>query len=181
MDKMRYRVIRTARRTIALEIRPDGNVVVRCPYGMSDTRIWEFIKSKETWIHKKLAQQPKQVIHLSVEQLCALADSAAQYIPQRVAHYAAAMGVSYGRVTIRNQRTRWGSCSSKGNLNFNCLLMLAPVQVVDYVVVHELGHRLHMNHSANFWATVAKHMPDYALWRKWLKDNGIALLAQLPE
>jgi predicted metal-dependent hydrolase len=90
------------------------------------------------------------------------------------------MGVTYGRITVRSQKTRWGSCSSTGNLNFNCLLMLAPEQVVDYVVVHELCHRLHMNHSADFWKLVAAYLPDYARWRKWLKENGEELLSHLP-
>ena len=117
---------------------------------------------------------------MTPDQVRTLADRARQDIPQRVKHYACQMGVSYGRITIRSQRTRWGSCSSKGNLNFNCLLMLAPMQVIDYVVVHELCHRLHMNHSAAFWTEVAKIMPDYALWRKWLKENGRAILTQLP-
>jgi predicted metal-dependent hydrolase len=116
---------------------------------------------------------------MSREQLRALAERAVEEIPKRVAHYAALMGVTYGRITIRNQKTRWGSCSSKGNLNFNCLLMLAPEQVMDYVVVHELSHRIYMNHSAAFWKTVEAYMPEYAQWRKWLKDNGTSLMAQL--
>lgn len=179
MDKIPYRVMRSARRTVAIQIQPDGTVLVRCPYNMSDRRVEELVTGKEHWVRKKLKQQPTQVTPMSKEQLHLLADRAAQYIPQRVAHYAADMGVSYGRITIRSQHTRWGSCSSKGNLNFNCLLMLAPAPVVDYVVVHELCHRLHMNHSASFWAAVEKHMPDYAMWRKWLKENGTALLMQI--
>ena len=89
------------------------------------------------------------------------------------------MGVSYGRITIRCQKTRWGSCSAKGNLNFNCLLMLAPPEVADYVVVHELCHRKHMNHGAAFWSEVARILPDYARHRAWLKENGSRLLARL--
>lgn len=175
-----YRIIRSQRRTVAIEIREDGVVLIRCPLTMSDSRVMQQIKTKENWIRKKLAQLPVGVTPLSAEQLQALAKQARRYIPERVAHYAARMGVTYGRITIRNQKTRWGSCSSKGNLNFNCLLMLAPAQVVDYVVIHELCHRLHMNHSSAFWITVEKYMPDYALWRKWLKANGAGMLAQLP-
>lgn len=180
MKEITYRVIRSPRRTAAIQIRPDGTVLVRCPNSMPDSRVRELVKSKENWIRKKLAQQPAQAEPMSGSQLHALADKALQYIPKRVAYHAARMGVTYGRITIRNQKTRWGSCSSKGNLNFNCLLMLAPAQVAEYVVVHELSHRIHMNHSAAFWATVEKYMPDYALWRKWLKENGSALMAQLP-
>ena len=180
MKEITYRILRSQRRTTAIEIKPDGTVLVRCPHRMSDARVRELVQSKASWIHKKLAAQPTQASTMTGEQLRALADNALRYIPERVKYYAARMGVTYGRITIRNQKTRWGSCSGKGNLNFNCLLMLAPAQVVDYVVVHELCHRIHMNHSAPFWAEVAKAMPDYAHWRKWLKDNGRTLLAQLP-
>ena len=95
--------------------------------------------------------------------------------------YAPRIGVSYGRITIRSQRTRWGSCSAQGNLNFNCLLSLCPEEVRDYVVIHELCHRKEMNHSPKFWAEVEKVMPDYARHRKWLKENGGSLIARLPE
>jgi len=93
-------------------------------------------------------------------------------IPQRVRKYAPIIGVEYGRITIRMQKSRWGSCSSKGNLNFNCLLMAMPEEIRDYVVVHELCHRLQMNHSDKFWAEVEKIIPDYKAKRKWLRGNG---------
>ncbi|MDE6567167.1 MAG: M48 family metallopeptidase, partial [Lachnospiraceae bacterium] len=94
-------------------------------------------------------------------------------------YYARQIGVDYGRITIRNQKTRWGSCSGKGNLNFNCLLMLAPAEIQDYVVVHELCHRREMNHSPRFWAEVAKIMPDYQERRKWLKEHGQEIMRRM--
>ena len=100
-------------------------------------------------------------------------------IPGRVAHFAPLVGVTYGRITVRNQRTRWGSCSSKGNLNFNCLLMLAPPGILDYVVVHELCHRKEMNHSPKFWAEVAKVMPDYKERQKWLRTEGSSIMRRM--
>ena len=101
-------------------------------------------------------------------------------LPEKVQQFARQMGVTYGRITVRSQRTRWGSCSAKGNLSFNCLLMLCPEEVQDYVVIHELCHRKEMNHSAAFWTEVEKHCPNYRSHRKWLKDNGSALIGRLP-
>ena len=101
-------------------------------------------------------------------------------IPERVSYFAPQVGVTYGNITIRSQRTRWGSCSSKGNLNFNCLLMLVPREVLDYVVVHELCHRKEVNHSPRFWAEVERILPDYKIRQTWLKDNGSQLIGRLP-
>ncbi len=96
---------------------------------------------------------------------------------EEVAEY---MGVKYGRIAIRAQRSRWGSCSSKGNLNFNRLLVLLPENVQRYVVVHELCHLNEMNHSKRFWAEVAKYQPTYKADRKQLKELEGALLSRIP-
>ena len=95
---------------------------------------------------------------------------ALKFIPERVEYYAELMGVSYGRITIREQKTRWGSCSCKGNLNFNWKLMLMPPEILDYVVVHELAHRKEMNHSRDFWKIVEQVLPDYQERRKRLRE-----------
>ena len=100
-------------------------------------------------------------------------------IPERVRYYAAKLGITYGHVAIRAQRSRWGSCSSKGNLNFNCLLMLTPPEVIDSVVVHELCHRKEMNHSKQFYAEVLRVFPDYHKWDRWLKENGPAIMRRM--
>ena len=93
-------------------------------------------------------------------------------IEERTAFFHKITGGNYTSITIRDQKTRWGSCSAKGNLNFNWKLVLMPPEILDYVVVHELAHRLQMNHSAAFWAEVGKILPDYRERRQWLKVNG---------
>ena len=177
-----YPLFRSSRKTISIVIKPTGEVEVRCPKKCSRRDVEAFLISKAAWIQghlEKIAERPAGAILSEAEQK-ALAKQAAQILPSKVQHFAAEIGVSYGRITIRSQRTRWGSCSAKGNLNFNCLLMLCPEEVQDYVVVHELCHRKEMNHSAAFWAEVEKYCPDYKLHRKWLKENGASLIARLP-
>ncbi|MDP3061587.1 MAG: SprT family zinc-dependent metalloprotease [Chloroflexota bacterium] len=106
---------------------------------------------------------------------------AARVIRARVEELGAVLGVSYNRLTIRGQRTRWGSCSRKGNLNFNWKLLMAPQPVVDYVVVHELAHLAVMDHSKRFWSLVAQHCPDWRAHRRWLKEHGAELAANLAQ
>ncbi len=101
---------------------------------------------------------------------------ARHYIIPRVEEWATLCGLRYGRVAIRGQRTRWGSCSAQHNLNFNWRLMMAPREVIDYVIVHELCHLAEMNHSPRFWRLVEKYYPTYKKWRKWLRENGFRLL-----
>ena len=185
---MKLSIIRSRRRTISIQVNPDMTVIVRAPLRASDRVINKFIKEKEDWIYKqldKLAKQQKEINERGIEKLSnedikSLAKRAVEYIPERVSYYAEIMGVTYGRITIRNQRTRWGSCSSKGNLNFNCLLMLAPRDIIDYVVVHELSHRKEMNHSRAFWNEVGKVIPDYKEKVKWLKNEGEFIMARMP-
>lgn len=182
MSGISYTLIRSKRKTISIVIKPSGEVEVRCPTRCSKREVDAFVISKEDWIRKHLeiiAARPEPTV-LTGEELRALADTAAKVLPEKVRLFADQMGVSYGRITIRSQRTRWGSCSPKGNLNFNCLLMLAPAEVQDYVVIHELCHRKEMNHSATFWGAVETFCPDYRVHRKWLKDNGASLIASLP-
>ena len=187
---IKIEIIRSSRKTLAIEIRPDMRIIVRAPYQASGSYIEQFIADRADWIveHlRRMEQKNRQcndalpVKKLSYNDIKKLADKACTCIPGRVAHFAPLVGVTYGRITIRNQRTRWGSCSSKGNLNFNCLLMLTPPEVIDYVVVHELCHRKQMNHSAAFWREVASCLPDYAAQRAWLREHGPALLGRLPE
>jgi predicted metal-dependent hydrolase len=175
-----YRIIRSDRKTIAIQIMPDGNVVVRCPRRMRSDDIKRFVESKTRWIEKHLAAcNPIEPSKLAEQEIKQLREKTRQLITRRVEYFAPIIGVTYGQIAIRTQRTRWGSCSSKGNLNFNCLLGLVPSAVLDYVVVHELCHRKELNHSDRFWNEVSRILPDYKTRKQWLKDNGPSLIARI--
>lgn len=166
-------IVRSNRRSLGLQVKSDGSVFARVPDLVPDQTILEFIRGHEKWILKKLelvrtkGDRP-DVVYLP--EVTRESDKAKIriFIEEKVAHYADVMGVTYGKITMRNQKTRWGSCSSEGNLNFNCRLLFVPDRLVDYVVIHELAHRRFMNHSKAFWREVEKYMPDYREQRKML-------------
>lgn len=181
---MKVTVIRSNRKTVAIQVNSNLSVTVRAPRSVSEKDIEEILKKKEAWISKHIEKikETKERVEaeptekLTREKVIALAEEALKVIPERVDYFAKVIGVTYGKITVRNQKTRWGSCSSKGNLNFNCLLMLAPPEVLDYVVVHELCHRKQMNHSKAFWLEVEKVLPNYKEVRKWLKEEGSQMI-----
>lgn len=177
-----YEVIRSNRRTLSLEITRDGNVIVRCPHRTSRQAIARFLSEKEPWLHARLKQLENlpKYSPLTEEELAALKENAKQRFPKKVEAIAQYLQISYGRVTVRTQKSRWGSCSREGNISLNCLLLLAPEAVLTYVIVHELCHRKYMDHSSAFWAAVEEVFPDYRVHRKWLKDQGHALIARIP-
>ncbi|MFR4621098.1 MAG: M48 family metallopeptidase [Lachnospiraceae bacterium] len=197
---MNVKIIRSNRKTLAIQINPDLSVTVRAPIYASQREIGRILKEKEGWIQKHIEKIREQEAkrkemygekgeygksaereYLSNEEIHKLAEKALEYIPKRVSYFAKQIGVTYGKITIRNQKTRWGSCSSKGNLNFNCLLMLTPPEVIDYVVVHELCHRKEMNHSGAFWAEIEKVIPSYKEQVKWLKENGGKIIGRMKQ
>ena len=186
---MKVTVIKSRRKTIAIQVNSDLSVTVRAPYSVTEKYIEEFLNKNEAWISKRMNEikvkkksiESKNVENVTLDKIKILADQALKIIPTRVEYFARIIGVTYGNITIRNQKTRWGSCSSKGNLNFNCLLMLAPPEVLDYVVVHELCHRKQMNHSKAFWTEVEKVFPDYKESIKWLKEEGGQIMYMVTE
>lgn len=183
---MTAELIRSRRKTLSLQVRQDGSVLVRAPMLTPQREIRRFLEKHADWIERqqqRLRQQAEEAAKippLSKDELRELTQLARKDLTARCEAFAARMGVSYSRIAIRNQKTKWGSCSSKGNLNFNCLLMLTPEEVRNYVVVHELCHLRHMNHSAEFWAAVEKLQPDYRNAKKWLKQNGAAVMNRSP-
>ena len=177
---MEYKVIRSRRKTAAIEVK-NGQVTVRAPLYMTDGQILDMIRRhlpqiEENLRRQKAAMAADPVRRLTEEDIRLLKEKAAQLIPARVAYYAPLVGVRPASVHIRCQKTRWGSCSNRGSLNFNCLLMLAPSQSIDSVVVHELCHLKHMDHSKAFYAEVRRVFPEYDKWNGWLKQNGSRIM-----
>lgn len=176
-----YKIIRSQRRTLALQLLPDGTLLIRCPQKMPEQEALRFVKEKQDWIQKHMDRLPPPQPPLTQQQLYELARQAQTDLPPRLEKYAAALQVRFGKVTIRAQHSLWGSCSSKGNLSYNCLIMLMPEEVRDYIVVHELCHLLEFNHSKRFWALVESVIPNYRQHLAWLKENGSSLLSKLPK
>ena len=175
-------VIKSKRKSISIEISHTGRILVRCPLRMSDDKVRDFLNKKQHWIDTHLekiqnnaAFQPS-IPDIDEKEISRLKALAKKILTEKTIYYAGLMNVTYGKITIRHQKTLWGSCSYKGNLNFNCILMLLPEDVQDYVVVHELSHRLYMDHSRAFWKNVAEILPSYEKSRSWLKTNGSFIL-----
>lgn len=178
-------VRRSKRKSAAIKITADMQIVVFVPLYVSDNEIERMVISKSKWIDEHMLKvqstidERSKLEKITFEQIKELADQAVEYIPKRVKYYAEKENFVYNKITIKNLVTRWGSCSTKGNLNFNCLLMLTPDYVIDYIVVHELCHLREMNHSEKFWAEVEKIMPDYQRAELWLKQNGGNLISRM--
>jgi predicted metal-dependent hydrolase len=214
-------IIRSHRRSIALEITREGQLVVRAPIRAPIELIQKLVHQKRNWIRAKqdlvkskqnqasikefvdgelflyLGQNyPLKIVDqadqsltfqnqflLSRNHLHQAKDifiawyrtSAMQLFTERAAWYASLFGLSYTSIKINNAKTRWGSCSAKGTLNFNYRLILAPLPVIDYMIVHELAHLVERNHSTAYWNQVVRMLPDYTEPRRWLRKNGYLL------
>lgn len=180
-----FTILKSKRKTLAISINPEGEIIFRVPLRTSEREVMRMAEEKSRWIITHYLEvcarkNNRPASDLSDIQRDALEkrykDAARSYIPKRVAYYHAMTGGTYERISIRDQKTRWGSCSSKGTLSFNWRLMLAPPAVLDYVVVHELCHLTHMDHSPAFWQAVESVCPDYRDLRRWLKEHGNELV-----
>lgn len=185
IGKYNVEVRRSKRKSATIKITADMQIVVYVPLYVSDNEIERMVISKSKWIDEHMLKvqstidERSKLEKITFEQVKELADQAVEYIPKRVKYYAEKENFVYNKITIKNLVSRWGSCSTKGNLNFNCLLMLTPDYVIDYIVVHELCHLREMNHSEKFWAEVEKIMPDYQRAELWLKQNGGNLISRM--
>ena len=170
---MEYTLIRSGRRTLALEISPSAELIVRAPAGCPRSEIDRFVQSRRSWIEAHTARQQQRLLahpEPDAAAAAALRQTARAVLPARVAHYAAIMGLTPSGVAITGARTRFGSCSGKNRLCFSWRLMQYPDAAVDYVVVHELAHIVHKNHSPAFHALVASVLPDHRERRALLRE-----------
>lgn len=170
------KIIRTKRKTLALEISSNASLIIRAPQLMPLFLIKKFIKEKQSWIAKKqrlIKDRNKKAQNIAPSKISK--EKALDKITKRVEHYSSLSGFKYNQIKITSAQKRWGSCSANNNLNFPKKLALAPDKVIDYVVVHELCHIKEKNHSQKFWNEVSKLMPEYKKYRKWLKDHGYLL------
>lgn len=221
-QKIEFTIVKSKRKSLSIAIQPDGNLLVKAPFFLSDEEIIKWVKTKTAWIIRqrakiRLQQQEnplkeyvtgekfwylgqEYILEVRISEgragmvgiaedkivLFSKTDDSAMVqkiltgwfdkqaksiIPKRVRLYAEQMGETYGKITIKNQKKRWGSCSNARNLNFNRRLIMAPREVLDYVVVHELCHLRQMNHSKEFWREVEMVLPDYKMHKKWLESN----------
>ncbi len=176
--QLSYEIQKSRRRSMSIQVLDDKKIIVKVPLGTPAFVAENFIKEKKAWILNQISKIEKQrelaasMGPLTEADIKEIKKKAREVIPQRVEYYAKLSGISYKWITIRLQKSRWGSCSADGNLNFNCLLVLMPLEILDSVVVHELCHRHHMNHSKEFYDEVLQIFPEYKRCSKWLKQNG---------
>ncbi len=180
-----YIIQKSRRRSISIQVSDDKKIFVKVPFGTSLSAAQKFVTEKKEWIIKQPEKVEKQIAladsmgPLTDKDIKQIKKRAKVIIPERVEYFSRLSGIAYNRISIRLQKSRWASCSVDGNLNFNCLLVLMPMEVLDSVVVHELCHRRHMNHSKEFYDEVIEIYPDYIKWNKWLKLNGGAYFKRI--
>ena len=182
---MEYILKRSKRKTLAVEVNSSAKVIVRAPLRAPMAEIEGFLLIHRNWIEAHIEKALKEMERkenlgiFSEEELKEITKEARKILPSRLEELARTMGISYNQVSLRKQKTRWGSCNSKGNISLNCLLVRVPDEVRDYVLIHELCHRRHMNHSKAFWTMVEKYDPEYREHRKWLRKEGRDLIEML--
>ena len=169
---MEYQIIRSSRRTVALEVKADGTLLVRANFYTPLSDIERMVAENAAWIEKaekRLKEKAAAHPEPTEEEIKALKKRAREVLPGKVAYYAPIVGVKPTAVRITSAKTRFGSCSGKNSISFSWRLMAYPEAAVDYVVVHELCHIKQHNHSKKFYAEIAKVLPDYKERIKSLK------------
>lgn len=169
---MEIKIIRSNRKTLSLSVDDELNAVVRAPFYVSSEKINAFVSNNAEWLERTAERKELQLkkYNLTDAQLNNLINSAKEIIPERVKYFSALMNLKPTGVKITKAKKRFGSCSGKNSLCFSCYLMLYPIEAIDYVVVHELAHIKHHNHSKDFYALIYQYMPDYKQREKMLKS-----------
>ena len=166
---------RSKRKTLAIQVTKELQLHIKAPFHTSERYIYCFVQQKRFWIYKqakRIIEDDKVRVERTEEEIQRLREHARTVLTAQSEEYAKQLNVSFNKIRIGNQRTRWGSCSSNGTISYNWRLILMPEAIRDYVVVHELCHLIEMNHSTRFWKLVASILPDYAVHREWLKQHG---------
>ncbi len=191
--KITVNITHSNRSTVRVEVKSNTSIEIDVPKDMSRDTVERFINEQRLFVDQRPGSVTTWRVELptrkraakksssgfSERELDELKACAREAIPKRVAELALLLGVTYNDIRIKAQKTRWGSCSSKNNLNFNCLLMLCPDEVRDYVIIHELCHLKHLDHSKKFWAEVERYCPSYKAQDKWLTSEGSLLMRRL--
>lgn len=172
-----YELIRSRRKTLALEITRDGRVLVRAPLRIVKREIDAFVSAHEAWIAKHLAEQRRRAASMppepSMDELREMAEKAKEIIPPKVEYWSRVTGLVPTGITITAARTRYGSCSGKNRLSFSCYLVRYPDAAIDLVVVHELCHIREKNHGPGFYALLSRYLPDHKERKQLLKSGPV--------
>lgn len=165
-------------RHLRISIHPGGEVVITIPKNINTSVVEKFLRDKQSWIETKvkvMEKYPKiSKVVLSKKEITTLKQSTRALVETKLPHFNTQYGYTWKRISIRSQKTRWGSCSKKRNLNFNYKIALLPEHLADYIIVHELCHLGAFDHSKKFWSLVEKTIPDYKGRRNELKHKGIS-------
>lgn len=172
VDEFTCTLIRSARRTMALELTRDARILVRVPFFVTDEMAMQFVRQHKRWLEKHVGQCRPIRYQPTEDEIAELKRRARAYIPDRVAYFSGLMGLVPTAVRINAARTRFGSCGTKNALNFSCLLMRYPPEAIDYVVVHELAHLRYRHHKPVFYQLIERYLPDYRARKQLLKGEG---------
>lgn len=167
-----YTCLRSKRKSLSIEVHRDGRVIVRVPMQLAQSRVEEFVAQHEAWLEEKLREAQRcRPDTLTDAQIAALKKKAAEQLPAKTAYYARLMGVQPAGVKITSAQKRFGSCSGKNSICYSYQVMRYADAAIDYVVVHELAHIVHKNHSRDFYALVESILPDYRARAALLREK----------
>lgn len=159
-----YKIIRSSRKTVSIQVDTDCNITVRAPYKVSEREIEEFVSDKKEWLEKAVLKQMnrnRNKKEYTEDDIKILREKAKTVLPEKVKYYSSIMDVYPKSIKINSAKKRYGSCSGENNINFSLFLMDKDERFIDYVVVHELAHIKHHNHSKAFYGFIESFMPDY--------------------